>query len=355
MKVMMVITGMQSGGAERVMATLCNELALRHQIRLLSMKEAVSDYSLNEQIDFIGGNVQNQSAIKSVLFTKHQIDEWKPDVILSFMTKSNIIALLAAKVSKHRVPVVIAERANPYYAKPVFKVIRRFLYPSASGCVFQTEQAKEYYKKILKCDSVVLRNPLNPDFNVKPYEGKRTQRIVTMGRLSPEKNQKLLIEAFSKIADKFPAYNVEIFGEGPMRGELEQCIEGYGLSNRIFLMGRKDNVQQYIADAEIFVLPSNSEGMPNALIEAMALGLTCIATDCPIGGSAVIIQHEQNGLLIPMNDVKGLTNALEELLNDKIYARKLGAVACKVSEDFGATKVCREWEAFLCEIAQYTD
>lgn len=352
MKIMMVITGMQSGGAERVMATLCNELAQRHSVRLLSMKEAVSDYHVDDAVEFIGGNVLNQNVVKSVRFVQLQIDEWKPDVVLSFMTKSNIIALVAGLLAKTKVPIIIAERANPHNAASIFKFIRRVLYPMASGCVFQTTDAKEYYNSILKCDSVVLRNPLNPDFRVEQYKGIRKKKIVTVGRLSIEKNQKLLIDSFKNISADYPEYYIEIYGEGPLRVELQRQIEECGLNNKVFLMGRKDNVQQHIKDADIFVLPSNSEGMPNALLEAMALGLTCIATDCPIGGPRVIIDNEKNGILVPMNDVEALSQALKRIINDGEYALTLGENAKKIIEDFDTVKVCQEWETYIKKVYQ---
>ena len=284
-------------------------------------------------------------------FVKNQMDEWRPDVVLSFMTKSNIIALLAGTVTNRKVPVVIAERANPYNAAKVFRVIRRYLYPLAKGCVFQTKDAQSYYKNILKCESIILKNPLNPDFNIEPYKGERKKKIVTVGRLSVEKNQKMLIDAFAKIAFDYPEYTLEIYGEGPLRPELEERIRKYSLQNRVFLMGRKEQVQQHIKDAEIFVLPSNSEGMPNALLEAMALGLACIATDCPIGGSAVVIDNRKNGMLVPMNNVEIMAQSLMSLMSDSTLTEELQKNAVKIVEDFESKKVCAQWEDYLCSIA----
>lgn len=352
MKIMMVITGMQSGGAERVMATLCNELSKRHKIRLVIMKSAESDYELSDRIEVLSGDIVNQSLIKSVQFTKKNIEEWKPDVMLSFMTKSNIIALIAKTLASKKCQLVIAERANPYNAARSLKIVRRFLYPKADGCVFQTEQAQAYYNNILKCKSIILRNPLNPDFNVTAYRGIKKKKIVTMGRLSEEKNQELLIKAFQKIAHRYTDYTVEIYGDGPLRGKLEKTIKDLSMENRVLLMGRRDNIQEYIKDAEIFVLPSNSEGMPNALLEAMAMGLACIATDCPIGGSAVAIQNNDNGILIPMNDVDVLAEKLSLLLDNKSYARQLGDQAIQVTQDFGTEHVCAQWENYLLSVVE---
>lgn len=352
MKIMMIITQMQAGGAERVMATLCNNLCKTNEIKLVIMKEAKSDYQLDSNIDIVSGNIKGKNFIKSVLFSAKEIKKWQPDVILSFMTKSNLIAIYGKQFSKYKAPLIIAERANPFYTKGVLSFVRKYSYPKANGCVFQTNQAQDYYKNILKCKSVVLKNPLNPDFNIVPYTGIRTKRIVTMGRLSNEKNHKLLIDAFSKISNKYPEYRVEIYGDGPLKDELQNQINSLDLTEKVFLMGRKNNIENYIKDAEIFVLPSNSEGMPNALIESMALGLACISTDCPIGGSAIIIDNNNNGILIPVGDCNELVKSLALLIEDSEYADDLRNNAIKVVEDFNAEKICRQWEDYLCQVAK---
>lgn len=352
MKIMMVITGMQSGGAERVMATLCNELSKNHSVRLLIMKSDNSDYKLLDRVEVCAGNVENKNLFKCVAFTSRQMKQWKPDVVLSFMTKSNIIALCAKKSAGCNAPVVIAERADPHFAGKIFKIIRKFLYPFADGFVFQTKQAQDYYRNMIKNkNNIILKNPLNPDFKAVPYEGKRVKKIVTMGRLANGKNQKLLISAFGKIADKYPDYKVEIYGDGPLRKELEAYISELGLEKQVFLMGRKNNVQEYIADGEIFVLPSNSEGMPNALLEAMALGLACIATDCPIGGPAMIIKNNENGILLPMNDADKMAEAMEKLIENKTLALSMGEKAKNIVNEYNATTVCKQWEEYLVKVA----
>ena len=351
MRIMMVITSMCSGGAERVMATLCNELSRNHEVQVLSMRKEDSDYELSARVIYKKGNIENKNIVKSVRFVCREMREWKPDIVLSFMTKSNIIALLAKLLSGEKMPVIIAERANPYYSTAIFKFIKRKLYPFADGAVFQTEQAKDYYKEIIKCETAVLRNPLNPDFVIVPYEGERKKKIVTAGRLSEEKNQKLLIDAFCRIAHKYPEYSVEIYGDGPLRDALDQHIKKRGMQDRVKLMGRKNHIENHIKDAAVFVLPSNSEGMPNALLEAAALGLACVATDCPIGGPAVIIQDGYNGLLVPMNDEKTMAAAIEKIITDPELSKILRGNAVKVVDDFETRHICELWEQYLQEVA----
>jgi len=262
MRIMMVITGMKSGGAERVMATLCNELSKEHEVQLSILKSQNSDYYLSPKIKVVGGNIHHKNFFKSIYFIKREIENKKPDIILSFMTKSNIVALVAKELSKYKVPVIIAERANPHNTSKIISLIRKYIYQKADGCVFQTKWAQEYYKNILKCESVIIKNPLTPEFKVEKYNGPKKQKIVCTARLSKEKNQKLLINAFNIIKDKYPNYKVEIYGEGPLRETLKNQIETLNLQNSVFLMGRKKNIQKHIKEAEIFVLPSNSEGMP---------------------------------------------------------------------------------------------
>src|SRR5699024_9689750 len=112
---------------------------------------------------------------------------------------------------------------------------------------------------------------------------------------------------------------------------------------------RKNNIIECIKDAEIFVLPSNSEGMPNSLIEAMALGIPSIATDCPIGGSAEIIKNNQNGLLIKMNEESELIKAMELLIDNLEIREKVNKKANKIIKEYEGKKVCSEWFNYLIE------
>lgn len=347
---MMVITGMKTGGAERVMATLCNELVKSNEIILVILKDKESDYYISDNVKVIAGDIKSKNMIDSVTFLKKQIEFNKPDIIVSFMTKTNIVLMATKKIMKCKIPCVIAERANPFFTKGILNFLRKRLYTYADGCVFQTKQQQDYYKKIIKCESIIIRNPLNPDFKPQIHDGEYEKRIVCTGRLYKEKNQQLLIKAFSKIEKKYPEYKLELYGDGPTKRELQETINNLQLQDKVFLMGRKDNIQNYINSAEIFVLPSNSEGMPNALMEAMALGLACIATDCPIGGSAILIKDGENGLLVPMNDVDEMEKGIEKLIENKDFASKLREEAKKVIQEYDVKNICKEWEMYLRKV-----
>ena len=193
---------------------------------------------------------------------------------------------------------------------------------------------------------------MSRDFNISPYSDVRKKKIVCTARLSPEKNQAFLIKTFALIKDKYPEYKLEIYGEGPCRNDLQKLIDDLNVNSCVRLMGRKHDIIKYIQDASVFVLPSNSEGMPNALLEAMALGIPCISTDCPIGGPADIIDDGVNGILIPMNDQNALIEAIDKIISNQIFANKLSKNASLVTSKFDTDIICKEWGEYLIKIKE---
>ena len=152
---------------------------------------------------------------------------------------------------------------------------------------------------------------------------------------------------FSKIMDKLDTYVVEIYGEGQLRNHIQEQIENMGLENRIFLKGHSDNVFNEIEDAKLFVMSSDYEGMPNALMEAMAMGLPCIATDCPIGGSREIIRDGENGILVPVNDSDYLANEILKVLGDNDLQCRLSLEASKIRNTLDISVIAKKWEELL--------
>jgi len=217
----------------------------------------------------------------------------------------------------------------------------------ADGFVFQTEDAKLFYSKLLKGRGVVIPNPLFVEGMPEPYLGTREQRIVTAGRLVDQKNQKMLIEAFSIIASDYPNYILDIYGEGPNRSLLQNLILSKQLQDRVFLKGNVPDILERIKKASCFVMSSDFEGMPNALIEAMALGLPCISTDCPCGGPKELISDGLNGMLVKVGNVDNLADCLRRLLSNEKMANEMGSNAVKVREKLDAGKVVNDWNDYF--------
>ena len=214
------------------------------------------------------------------------------------------------------------------------------------GIVFQTPEAQAWFPKSIQNKSTIIANLVAEKF----YQVKRSQRpqhIVSCGRLHRQKNHTLLIRAFAKLADKYPQENLLIYGKGDLESSLNQLIEQLGLQKRVFLMGQSTDVAKVLSQAKLFVLSSDYEGMPNALMEALVAGVPSISTDCPCGGPRELIQHGKNGLLVPCNDENALVRAMDQLLSNPQLAAKMGENARHGAQQFKPEIIVKQWEEFL--------
>ena len=191
---------------------------------------------------------------------------------------------------------------------------------------------------------------MNPSFFKPRYEGEREKTITAVGRIDENKNHELLIRAFAQIAGQFPEYRLVIYGEGDKRQELCKLSEELGLKNRISLPGSIEDVSEAIYKTSVFVLSSNTEGMPNTLIEAMIMGLPVIATDCPCGGPAELIRSGENGILTPVGDVNAMKDNLQYMLKNLQNAEKMGKQAKITGEMYRPEPVLKEWEKYLISL-----
>ena len=348
------------GGAERVIANLANEaLSTKYRVSIITCMNKPVGYELKSGIEHIciekTSDVHYKNLgerfLKRRKLLKQVLEECKPDVLLCFLPEPNFLAL---SLKKHfDFPMIISVRNDPVkeYKNPMYQAIMRVLYPKADGYVFQTKQAMEYFSfsKGIMEKACVIPNPLAREFvdYKRIPEIDRRKVIVNVGKLSSQKNQIFLIQAFAKIADKFPEYQLHIYGEGDKRSELEALSQELELQKRVILKGNVPGLAKQIEDAALFVLSSDYEGMPNALMEAMAMGIPSISTDCPCGGPDFLIQNDENGVLIPVGDVECLANAMEKLLQDRELADRMGSNALKIAETLHPDVIHENWERYI--------
>lgn len=353
MKIMLVIGTLSFGGAERVMANLSNYLSLKHEILLCTLFEREIAYNIEHRVRVKQGLVSNGNKLTALGNIRKTVKEYQPDIILSFLTQINIITIIST-LGMH-IPVVVSERNDPKYEpqQKVRKLLRRIFYPFAHGYVFQTNEAKNFFPPNIQDRSTVISNPVFIENEIKKVEfSKRKKEFVAVGRLTAQKNYPLLIKAFSKIIKLHPEYKLKIYGVGELEKKLQKMIEEVDAKENIFLMGTSQTLHLDILDSYGFIMTSNHEGLPNALLEAMALGLCCICTDCPCGGPREIIQHGENGILVPVEDEKKLVDAIDQVIRDKSYAEKLGAAAQKSKEKFSIQTIGSQWEEYLKKVYQ---
>ena len=219
--------------------------------------------------------------------------------------------------------------------------------------MFQTDEVAEWYEPHLKgVASKVIPNAINPVFLRPAYEGEREKTVVAAGRLTKQKNFELLIRSFAQIAPKFPEYRLVIYGKGGLLESLKALAVELGVGERVEFPGYVDNMAETLERASMFVLSSDYEGMPNALMEAMASGLPVVSTDCGGGGARFLVRDGENGLLVPKGDENALAEAMEKVLSDQALAKTLGDNARQLQEMLAPERIYGEWEGFIKEIAK---
>lgn len=352
--IMLFISALRKGGAERVMVTLAKGLKERgYRVTLVTQYICEDEYELPEDIPRIisepaelkKGRVGNFIARYKKL--RRVWKENKPDCILSFIGKNNFMAIMAAMFTG--IPVIASVRGEPAaeYATALMRMLSKTLLGLADGLIMQTKEAIEFFPKFIRKKAVILKNPLNEAFVRPPFAGERNGQIVSVGRVDKNKNHEMIIRAFAQIAEEFSHSSLVIYGEGECRERLQQLAETLKLSDRILLPGRTSDIANKIYESSIFVLSSYSEGMPNGLLEAMCLGIPSVSTDCPCGGPGELIQDGVNGFLIPVGDVDALAEKMRLLLGNQEKARQISAESAKLLDAYEPEHVIDEWEAYL--------
>ena len=248
-----------------------------------------------------------------------------------------------------KIPIIVSDRNDPHkeYKSIINKILMNKFYKKADAFVFQTHEQLEYFNKSIQDKATIIYNPIKDDFLEDSEKTKYDKTIIAVGRLVPQKNHKMLITAFSKVVEKHSDYTLKIFGKGKLEEELKKHIKNMKLEDKVKLCGISNDIKSELNKSEIFVLASNYEGLPNCLIEAMALGLPVISTDCPCGGPKELIENEKNGILIPVNNKEKMSDAIIRLIEDKELQKSISIEATKIKEKLHPNKILSEWEEYI--------
>ena len=352
---------MGPGGAEKVMALVANGLVDRgHEVTLLTLnsRDDAAFYEIDHQVQQLSLGKNDFNGKRGLFWSIRQsfalwyglrnyLKASRPNVLLAFINTTNSLALVAS-VGLHQ-PVVISERSDPG-PTPLhrfWRFARWVSYPFASTIVVQSDEVKEWFSARLQKKIKVIPNPIQkPPECSSLNEIRHNRRVIAVGRLAWEKGFDLLLEAFAQLVDLYPDWSLAIWGEGPLRKDLEIYRDGLGLQGRVVFHGLSRDLHQHYLQASVFVLSSRFEGFPNALCEAMAHGLPVVATSCS-GGVRSLLQSEQNGLLVPAEDPEALSGALGRLMGDSALRESFGLKAQTVVENYGLEKITDKWEHCL--------
>lgn len=342
-----------SGGAERQIIMLANALSEKgHEVHFAILAENKSKYGIADKVivhDLTNVEAAKENKILNRFHAlKKMLNELQPDISIHYWLQSAYFCTLMGKLVSGK--VIYSERGDPGDAeyKGALGIVRNLAFKRIDGFVFQSEGARDYFKESVKRRSVVIHNSVSipEDKYLKPCES-REKKIVNVGRFHPQKNQKLLIDAFYNIAAEFPEYTLEIYGDGELREELQTQIDALGLTERVLLKGTTKNILDYVYTASLFVLTSDYEGMPNALMEAMAIGVPCISTDCRPGGARTLIENGTNGWITPVCDKKELAKRMTAVLHCPQNAEEVALKATKIRDTHTSKTVFCAWEKFL--------
>lgn len=350
-KVIFVTISMRGGGTERVISILANRMvAMGYEVTIVMIAEPVIEYKLDEKIKTVcvskatGGSLSGR--IKRVFNMRREFAADKSARIISMGTVANMFALLASFGLKN--PVTISERNDPNRLnhRPIksYEVwLRNFLYKKADKIVLQTPDVLDCFPRVIQKKCVVIPNPVPMDMPMPRSMEEREKTILTAGRLTEQKNHKMLLEVFAEFSKQFPEYHLNIFGRGELEAALANRIQELQMQDKISLRGFCDNLYEELGKGGIYVSTSDWEGISNSLLEALAMGIPTVATDCPMGGSRMCIEDGVNGYLIPVKDKETLLQKLVRLASEETLRASLSENAMKIRESFSEVAITNRW------------
>jgi len=348
MKILFVISSIGIGGEQRVASILTNYFIEKGSlVDIVAFEKNTKAFNFNEKINI--NLVKNSKGITKninrIVKIRQLIKNGNYDIVIGFAVIPSILCSIA-NIGLNT-PVVVCERNDPDVYPKYWKIIRGWAYNFAQGAVFQTTDAMNYFDRKYFKKRIVIHNPIELDNLPRLTHGSKSKVIVNTGRLALAKNHELLIQAFSKIAKDFDEYILEIYGDGPLKESLLDLVNELGMRKRIVLHEATPDVLEKIKESEIFVLSSNNEGFPNSLAEAMAMGIPCISTNCRIGGPKEMIVNNKNGLLIDVNDLEGLENAIRKLIVNQEFRDTISKESYKIREKLDSEIIGSNWMGFL--------
>lgn len=354
-KIMFVIGGLANGGAERVVASVASALSNKNfSVSILNYYSSDIDYSFSNEVNRINisnGNINDynrMSIVTKIRKIRENIIKEKPDEIICFLSHPSVFVYLATLFTKYNKRISFAIRANPNMEKGKIASLQKKFIKYVKRIITQNEGQTTCFSSKLKHKIVVIPNPMYDELfeNQKTYASE-PMKIVSVGRLSNQKNYHLSINAFEVISKKYPNIEYYIYGSGKLENELKDLIKNKELEEKVHIKGFEKDRNKIYGDKDIFLMTSKFEGMPNALAEAMCMGIPSISTDCDFGPRDLIL-NENMGILLKDYEVETLVDALENMIKSYKKYVDLGKNARNVlRETYSFEKIINMWVDLL--------
>ena len=390
--IVFIIKQMSGGGAERVISLLSNSFAERgydttliitHQslkdADLANIQKNVHTISLEDEVTRESKKLKRLLMLKTrlvgkidrtilkksksddrflikkyevrnydkVQWLKKYFSNYSQNTIIAFLNDSIFLSLLSAGKSEK---VIISERNDPRQSLSGKTNLAFFktMYPKTDEMVFQSPDAMQWYRENTSVKGRVIFNPIKPDLPER-FIGERKKKIVNFCRISAQKNLHLLVNAFELFTKYYPDYELYIYGDAVGNGaegyidSVNKEIDRLNCKDSVHILPAQKSIHSLIRDYAMFVSSSDFEGMSNSMLEAMAIGLPTVCTDCPAGGARAVIKDHENGILVPVNDVDALANAMKEVAGDAEFAERLSVNGTKLRDELAVDKIVDQW------------
>ena len=345
-RIAFIIPRLGKGGAERVVSILASKMAEDgHYIEVYTILSGEVNYPLSEKVKHIyfdrSDPIKLLQIIKRFLLLRSLIKRAKVDTVITFDRKYGIVASLF-----NGKRVIGSERNDPYSnmgKHSIEKYFRDIQYRLVDCVVFQTDYAKKYFSKKIQEKSVIIANPVYIKTAVDTKWNQNSKEIVAACRLTAQKNLPMMIDAFEQFDKKYPGYRLTIYGEGPLKNKLENILIQRKLQDKVRFAGYTDQIQEKMQNAVMYISTSDYEGISNSMLEAMALGIPVVCTDCPAGGAAMVIQDGINGYLSPVKDSVQFSKKMQCVIEQRQKTIRIAKKAKEVKNRFSVNEIVRQW------------
>lgn len=349
-KLILSFATLAQGGAARVCSNLSFPLCDTYdEVILVTWADRPQFYEYDHRAKWycVEKEVSSKNDLKRMRWFRSLAKREKPNLILSFLEPFNIRVLLCT--IGLGVKTIVAERNDPRSVNKywIMNQFEKLVYRRTDKILVQTDTVRKFFDGVLSERTHIIYNPVNlsEDMVGKALAMEKKKRIVSVARLMPQKNHDILIKAFAFFLKQHPDYTLTIYGEGPLMEKLKNLANALDVGDKVFLPGPSKSIHQDILDAKMMCLVSQREGMSNAMIEAMCLGLPCICTK--VSGAVDLITDGENGVLVDIGDIKGLVAKMNGLADNDELCKKIGSNASKLYKLLNKEKIYNEWISFL--------
>ena len=350
MKLTFVTSTLHAGGSERVMSLLANTFAQKgYEVEIVCINKHLVFYPIDEKVKvwFAEDEVKRFSILKKMMWLRKHIYSEKPDVLIAFMLEVYCVTL--ASLIGVSVPVISSERIDPHFFGRAKGLLRWLLLRRTTHLVVQTVRIKDFYSAKLQSRTTIIPNPVTDKvFSLTPTL--KQKRIIAVGRLAYQKNYPMMFRAFAKVHHDFPDWQLVVYGNGPQKDEIRGVIERLGMEGHIILAGKSDHVVEEMNKSSLFVMSSDYEGMSNALLEAVCVGLPVISTD--VSGARDLITEGVNGYIVPVGNERALTLALSSMLSSPEKMDEMGRQSKALAPRFREEQIVGQWEELIKKVVR---